>query len=59
VVFDVRLRTHEVCEFLLWPRGDGLVDLEFRDARLARSRDVMRSGVLVVGGHGKSFRRPH
>jgi hypothetical protein len=45
MVLDVWFRPPDVGDLLLGTRRDGLVDLEFRDGRLAGARDA-----VVIGG---------
>lgn len=54
---EVGLGAQDVGDLLFRPWRDSLVSLEFRNARLICSRDVVVRSVLV--GHGESFGRYH
>ncbi len=57
MVIEVGLGAHNVGDLLLWPRRNGFVSLELRNARLTRCWDVVVRSFLV--GHGESFGRHH
>ncbi len=55
VVLDVRLSPQYVGELLLRAGSYGLVELELRNGRLARTGNVLVSGLWIAERHGCSF----
>lgn len=54
VVFDVRVRAHDVGDFFLRTRRDGLIEFKLRDGGLFRAGGVLWRGMVR---HGESFGR--